>query len=69
MFAGNDFEEVMRALDNIIRAPAWYAEAACRGMGERLFFSARGEPADEARAVRERPERDARSIFNRARST
>jgi hypothetical protein len=51
MLAADDFEEVMAALDSIIRAPAWYADAPCRGMDQRLFFPARGEPADEAREV------------------
>jgi WhiB family redox-sensing transcriptional regulator len=51
MLAADDFEEVMRALDSIIERPPWYADAACRGMDQRLFFPPRGETADEARAV------------------
>jgi WhiB family redox-sensing transcriptional regulator len=37
--------------DVLFRRPAWHAQAACRGMGTRMFFPGRTDDLDDARAV------------------
>lgn len=34
-----------------LTAPAWWDDAACRGVGPSLFFPFRGEPTEEAKKV------------------
>lgn len=39
------------SLDDLIRRPAWMADAACREHPQRLWFPAQGDQGDEARAI------------------
>lgn len=49
MTPGTDRE--FPTLDELLDAPAWMARAACRGKPPEMFFPARGEPIEPAKAV------------------
>lgn len=52
-----DPESIFVALDELLEAarrPAWHARAACRGVGTAVFFTARGESVEPAKAYCDR---------------
>jgi WhiB family redox-sensing transcriptional regulator len=46
-----DPAEVLTALSDLLKRPAWHARAACRGKGTSLFFLDRGQSSGPAREV------------------